>query len=215
MADQFQTTFIPKGNTTPTQKTISSKKKVTSIVTLVAFLIFVFTAIVGGYIFTRQKLTERNIDSITQELADVRNSLDDLTITNITELSDRLVFAQTLLNNHLAPSEIFTLLERYTIPTIGFKQFSYDYGTGEVIKLSGQGVSAGFGSIVTQSDIMGESGRFSDVVFSNLVKDAESGQVSFTFSARIDRKDILFKNVVNADGANVRTQESSDNNQEN
>lgn len=203
MAGEFQTTFIPKGSITPSAQTISTKKKVRSIFTLITFLIFILSAVAGGYLFVRTTLVQKNIDSITQELTEVSKTLDDSTIKNITELSDRLQYAQDLLNNHLAPSEIFTILEEYTLPSIGFNSFTYDYQKGDVIKVAGTGVASGFASIVLQSDAYGDSQFLRDVIFSNLQTNPETKTVSFSFEAKLDRSAILFKNVVNTEGSNL------------
>jgi len=211
MADQFQTTFIPKGNNTPSQKTISSKKKVASIVTLVTFLVFALSAAMSGYVLVNQRVTQANIESITLELTKVRESVDDGTIQQIADISDRIRLASDLLDNHLAPSEIFVLLETYTLPTIGFQQFSYDYVEGNVVRISGQGVAAGYGSVVKQSDTYTAADNFSDVVFSNLLRNID-GTVNFTFEAKLKKKPILFQESMKNDGANVSSRSNSETN---
>lgn len=206
MADQFQTTFIPKGNMGPSPTSISSKKKVKSIFTLITFIFFVLTIVAAGYIYLRQQLVQRNIDGITADLAQVRETVDDETIRSIGDLSTRLKLADELLENHIAPSEIFTLLQENTLETVGFRQFSYAYGSGDNIRISGSGVAAGTGSIVNQSDIYGSARFFRDVVFSNLIRNAETNRMEFTFEARIEKDAILFDKVVQTDGANVPRQ---------
>jgi len=211
MADKFQTTFIPKGNNAPSQKTISSKKKVASIVTLVTFLVFALSAAMSGYVLINQRITQANIESITLELTKVRESVDDGTIQQIADISDRIRLASDLLDNHLAPSEIFVLLETYTLPTIGFQQFSYDYAEGSFVRISGQGVAAGYGSVVRQSDTYTAADNFSDVVFSNLLRNID-GTVNFTFEAKLKKKPILFQESMKNDGANVPLRSNSETN---
>jgi len=162
----------------------------------------------AGYVILNQRITQGNIDDITIELEKVRDAVDDGTIQEISDLSDRISLSKDLLANHLAPSEIFTLLETYTLPTVGFQQFSYDYNSGESIRVSGQGVAAGYGSIVKQSDVYGSTDTFSDVVFSNLLENPDR-TVSFTFEAKLKKKPILFKEVVKTDGANVPSTDNS------
>lgn len=210
MAEEFQTTFIPKQGLAPNPKTLSTKKKVKSIITLITFLIFIFSAAIGGYLFFRQKLILSQIESITEDLQEVSKTLDDQTIRDITAMSDRLRIADGLLEGHLASSEVFQILQRYTLPSVGFNSFTYAYNK-DSIRVAGLGTAAGFGSIVVQSDKYGASGYLRDVIFSNLQSNPETGTVSFTFEAKLDPGVVMFKNLINSEGRDLPANNEGEN----
>jgi hypothetical protein len=132
---KFTTSFIPK-------KTVQSvgvggrmkKNKSSSIITLIAFVVFIATIVIAVGTFLYRVKLESDISNQLEKLAKARESLDQQFINEAFRLNSRIEGVQGLLDNHLSPSQIFYLLEEWTIKTLRFNSLSFSIGgDGELL----------------------------------------------------------------------------------
>jgi len=135
---------------------------------------------------------EQRINSQFQTLEKVKESFEPNFITQATRLNSRIVSASKILDNHLAPSAVFDLLEEFTLQTISFNTFDFSDNIEGKIIITGTGEGDSFASVVLQSDEFGKSGYMRDVLFSDLQPNT-GGNVNFAFEATLDPQLVLYR----------------------
>jgi hypothetical protein len=213
MQEQPKTSFIPKKplQTAPTAKVAMPSQKGSGgkkLFSLIATIIFIAVVVAFGavisYKFTLQKRIEDQIDSLRR----TKDEFDENFIQDATRLNLRINSATKLLDNHLSPSSIFALLEEYTLQTVSFENFMFQDLKDGNIQVTGTGEAARFESIVLQSDSFDQSGFMRNVLFNNLQPIIDRGTISFSFSATLDPRLILYRNSLPDNFGNVNPDEN-------
>jgi hypothetical protein len=127
-----------------------------------------------------------------QTLEKARQSFEPTFITEANRLNLRIENVNRILNNHLAPSAIFALLQEFTLQTVSFDRFLFQDGADGTIKVAAAGEADSFRSIVLQSDKFGQSGYLRDVLFAGLEPN-DRGNINFTMEASIDPQLVLYR----------------------
>lgn len=203
---KFTTSFIPK----KTIGTVGSggriqRKKGSGIFTLISFVIFMTAIVIAVGTFLYKIKLETDAKNQITTLATVGESLDQQFIAEAVRLNDRINGVQKLLDNHLSPSQIFILMEDWTIKTLRFNSLNFSVGADGNLVLNGGGVASGFESIIQQSDKYGQSKYLRNIIFSNLQNNADD-LVSFSFEGNVDPELIIYRNTIS--GNNNRTFQS-------
>ena len=198
METQFKTSFIPQKsiNTSVNQRSpgVSQKNASGTILSLIGT--FVFLVALGAYAatFAWQFKLNNDIKNQVASLEKAKEEFDESFLQNASRLNTRLVQANQILENHVAPSSLYQLLETYTLQTVSFKQFSFLDNEDGSIDVKGSGDAARYESIVNQSKSFGDSNLLRNVIFTDL-KPAEQGpNVGFTFEATLDPRVIFYRN---------------------
>lgn len=192
MEPKFTTSFIPKKQVAVVKGGGTSFTSGLGFFTLLTGVILVAVILFAAGLFLYRVTLEQRISAQLQTLEKVKESFDPNFISQATRLNTRIVSAGKILDNHLAPSAIFELLEEFTLTTVSFNNFEFsDDIEGKVI-VRGSGEGDSFASVVLQSDSFGESGYMRDVLFSDLEPNA-AGNVNFAFEATLDPQLILYR----------------------
>ena len=183
MVESPQSSFIPKK---AVDARPSTSKRTGSIGFLRAGAVIVFIivilAAVGVFLYT--ELLERNITRKEAALAQAREAFEPQLIEELARLDARVDSAEALLSGHIAPTQLFGLIESITLQTVRFNTLSFaEEVDGYVLGLSGEAQS--FASVALQSDVLGESRLIQEPVVSGLSL-GSSGRVNFTVSAKVD-----------------------------
>lgn len=180
MAEQFQTSFIPK-------KTFDvgapKPARTTGVVFTVAGILFALSLVSAGGVFAYERYLESSIANKREALQRAREAFEPELIRELSHLDTKIQTAEQLLNNHLAISGIFDLLQDTTLETVRFTSFSYAIEP-EGIRLSMVGEARSFSSVALQSDEFTENRFISQPVFSGLTLD-EQGDVLFSATALV------------------------------
>lgn len=198
MAQDFQTSFIPTnkqggaapGSFIPGGSDSKKKDMLGVILFVITLIIFLATAIYAGYSVWFEKQLIDQIATLEDELLVIKQNIVDGDLASIERMNNRLIQSSGLLNRHVAPVLLFDMLEKETLPTMSFSKFDFETD-GANVKITGNGQAANFESIVYQSDVFGKNKSLRDVLFTNLQRNQE-GNVSFTFSAFVDQKSVLY-----------------------
>lgn len=191
MDPKFTTSFIPKKQVAISSKGISSIAPALSFTTLLSSVIIVATVLFSAGLFLFRLTLEKSIEDQYSTLEKVKQSFEPTFISQATRLNKRITSSVKILDNHLAPSAIFELLEEFTLQTISFKTFEFSDNVDGKIIVKGGGEGDSFASVVLQSDEFGKSGYMRDVLFSDLQPNA-AGNVNFEFEATLDPQLILY-----------------------
>jgi hypothetical protein len=190
---KFTTSFIPKK---PVQTVTTGGKikkgKGSNLLMLISLAVFLIVAVMAVGTFLYDVKLGNDIEKIKQELVQSSESLDQQLIFEASRLDTRLKTIQRLLDEHLSPSQIFALLETYTIANLRFNNLSFSFGGDGNLSLSGNGSGIGYQSIIQQSDAYGRSEYLRDVIFSSL-QNSPDDIVSFSFQSVVDPRVINYR----------------------
>ncbi len=181
MAEQFQTSFIPKKTFDATAQKPAGRS---NILLTIGVVILVLAVLSAGGIFAYEKFLGSSIEKKREALQRARDSFAPEFIRELSHLDAKIQNARSLLKNHIAVSGIFDLLQATTLETVQFTSFGYaieDQG----IRVSMEGVARSFSSVALQSDGFSENRFISEPVFSGLQLN-ERGDVAFSASILVD-----------------------------
>lgn len=204
MDNQIKTSFIPRKtidaavNFQPGAP-IKAHRVGRTIFSIVATFIFLASLVASGLVYTWQIKLKKDITNQIEAMKVARNNFDENFIQSASRLNTRIDSANGMLQNHVSPSSIYSLLEEYTLQTVAFSQFSFKDNQDGTIAVSGQGEAARYESIVLQSDAFGKSGYLRNVIFTNLRPDQNNENVGFSFEATLDPRLILYRNSLSQD----------------
>lgn len=198
MAEQFQTSFIPK-------KTADDPKR--DNVTGGGFALFIgilaivaSVALVGG-VYAYEAYLGNAIERKEEQLRQQRDAFAPEVIREMSRLSSKISVSERLLRDHVAVSEIFQLLQEVTLQTIQFNSFNFGSGQDGVrVTLQGQGLS--FTSVALQADEFTKNPNFSDTMFSNFALD-NRGNVTFSVTTLVNPKLISYREIAGQRGSAV------------
>lgn len=186
MAEQFQTSFIPKKVVEQKSSSVSGS----GILMVISGVMLVLSLLSVGGVLLYEKYLASALVSRKESLQKQRDSFAPELIRDMARLDRKLTVAQTLLQDHVSVSGIFELLQELTLKTVRFTNLSYTQTPeGIAIKLQGEGQS--FSSVALQSDEFGKSSSLSESVFSNFQLN-DRGNVNFAVSAIVNPSVVSF-----------------------
>lgn len=189
MEPKVQTSFIPKKSL---QEASSQKSRGVGLFLVITLAIFIITALLAGGVYLYEQFLQDSIVEKNASLERARAAFEPALIEELKRLSSRMTLARGVLNDHVAPSNIFTLLEEATLSTIRFRNFNYVV-SGPKATISMRGEARAFADMALQSDVFSATKQFRDPIFTNITLDAANNAV-FDFSATLDPSLILYRN---------------------
>jgi hypothetical protein len=196
---QVKTSFIPTKpvQTVKTGGSLAGSGKKSNFFSIIAFIIFLATVVAAGGAFVYKLSLDRVVENQKQSLIQIQQAFDPALIDEAVRLNNRIESIKSLLENHTSPSQVFSLLEEFTLATVQFRSLQYNTTETGDIQFSVSGLADSFQSIVLQSDAYGDTGYLRDVLFTNLQPD-NFGNVSFNLDGTVDGQFILYKSRLNS-----------------
>jgi hypothetical protein len=114
-----------------------------------------------------------------------REAFDPELINKIVRLDNRINTAKKLLEDHIAVSYFFDLLEKTTLKTVRFKDFSIEYLSKDKITVSMKGQAQGFVAVALQSDKFSSDSLFKNTIIGDIALEP-AGTVSFSVISSVD-----------------------------
>ena len=192
MDSKFQQSFIPKESLASGMNFRVGQGL--GIFTLIAIVVFLISIGTFGVAYLYKQSIVKEISKLDADLARTREIFQPSTIAEFKKLSNRLLVADKLLNNHRAFSRIFDVLEEATLQSVYFNSF-YLAGSDKGFSLTLKGLAKNFSSVALQSDIFGKNQAIKNPIFSNLNLD-QKGNVVFDVNASVDLSILSYKNNV-------------------
>lgn len=189
MEPKVQTSFIPKKSLA---ESAAPRRRGVSIFMLLGVAVFLITVLLAGGVFLYERFLKGSIENKDASLQKARAAFEPALIEDLKRMSARMSLARDVLNNHLAPSAIFTLLEEATLRSVRFRTFTYTLVGGKA-SIAMHGEARSFGDVAIQSDTFANTRRLRDSIFSNLNLDS-SGNITFNFTGTTDPSLILYRN---------------------
>ena len=152
--------------------------------------VIVFVSALGVFFYARILAADQS--SKDAALAKVEANIDPATINSFVRLRDRLASSKTLLANHVAFSEFFTLLGTLMPATVRFTSLHLSINDDGTVNVDGSGIAKSFNALAASSMAFANDGRIKDAIFSNIAVNAKNNSVSFALSATLDPKTVAF-----------------------
>lgn len=156
-----------------------------------AYFVFALAAFSAVAVFGYERFLAAKRTQTDQELQQAARTLDAQTVSAIVRLRDRLLSAETLLNEHIVLSQFFTALEA-TLPTnVRFTKIRITVEEDGRTVLSASGISQTFNALAATSDAFAQDGRIKSAIFSGINVLEDKGIV-FSLTATLDPKLVAF-----------------------
>jgi len=136
-------------------------------------------------LFLFKQYTRQSITTKSAALERSRAAFEPATIKELSHLNTRIETATKLLAAHPALSNLFDELEKKTLSSVRFSNFSYAPAASDGVALSLSGAATGFNAVALQSTAFSESSLIVDPIFSD-VNIGALGVVNFHFSAQLN-----------------------------
>lgn len=188
-----QPTFIPHEAVTASSSRRGGGGLAELMLLVSIILLIVSGALAGGVFLYTQYLTTSNTSKLAQ-LNSAQAALDPKLIQQLTRLDSRMNAAQSLLSSHLAPTQLFAMLDQSTVQDVAFTSFGYNAGNTQQITLTMTGVAGSVNAIALQAQVFSQSGVITDPIFSNI--DAENDGVHFNFTALVNPTQLSYESLV-------------------
>lgn len=147
--------------------------------------IFALALVVAGGTFGYEKYLESSRDAKEASIAAKQQGIDGSTVAQFVALSDRLSAAQTILDNHVAVSQFFDLLEGLTLQSVSITALTLHVADDRTATLSVAGNAKTFNALAAESAAFAQQPLIKHAIFSGL-NAGKDGTISFTVAADLD-----------------------------
>lgn len=216
METKFQTSFIPKKPNFSPVGSISTggaprTKHTSSIFMTIATILFILSLASAGGVYAYKIYLLKAQDDYKKELATRQKQFNTNLIEDLKAESVRIDQARRLLTNHIAMSQIFDIIGRFTIENVRFLSFDASVPTagsndGSGIKINLQGYGTSLSAVAWQSDVLGQLDQYGlrKIVKNPILANPTTGtdnKVSFSLSAEVDPASLSYQKMITPDTA--------------
>lgn len=182
------TSFVPKQ---PVRPGSSYAKSGSSTFLFVSFIILgvVLLGVVGVFAYEKYLISTR--DSKAEQVTLAQQSINEQTVEDFIRTRNRFIAANTILDEHVAVSGFFTLLESLTLTTVRFNSLSFTLTDDRSAEIRMDGTARTFNALAAQSSAFASEKKIQRAIFSN-ISVGEGNTVTFSLSADIDPELITF-----------------------
>lgn len=171
--------------------TVVRRRPVIGLSFLIGFIMFALALLVAGALFIYENELIEDLQESQDELRLVNDQLEksDIvqSIEELRELRDQIGRVSTVLDGHIAISEIFTFLEETTLSTVSFGSFQLSTdpeGDAATITMSGQASS--YADLANQSAVYSDQSDILTKYDIGGLAVTEAGTISFSLTGTID-----------------------------
>ncbi len=191
MANNFQSSFIPKGvgSYTPTE---TSRKSGAGFFGLIALVLFLGSLLTTLGLIGYKQVVKSSIGNLKAELALAEESIDTTTIDTMFSFSKKLSASREVVVRHKAVSNFLSLLAENTVQTILFDNLSYQFMPDGSLSVVLAGTALNYSSLALQESVMAKIKEVKKVEFSELSA-VEGGKVSFKMTITADPSVSIYK----------------------
>lgn len=182
------TSFVPKQ---PVRAGSPYAKGGSNVFLFISFIVLgvVLLGTVGVFAYEQFLMSTR--DSKAQAVSNAQNAINNATVEEFIQTRNRFIAADTLLDQHVAASSFFTLLESITLQTVRFNSLSFTLTDDRAAEITMDGTARTFNALAAQSSAFASENRIKRAIFSN-ISVAPNNIVTFSLSADLDPSLILF-----------------------
>lgn len=194
MEPKFQNSFIPKKPMGLTQNMGVPVVHSTNIFSVLAGIIFVIALLISGGLFAYGKILDGQIKDAQGKILAARGAYEPEKIKELIDIDKKITSSNDLLRNHVAVSEVLSLLENLTLKKMRFTSFEYTKNNNKpTVSITGDIQT--YNALARQQEFFASTEfirnpRFTDF---NL---GDNGYISVKFSADLDQSLISYKRIM-------------------
>lgn len=178
------TSFVPRQATPDQRRAVRGGHNLFLVVALFVFGLAVIAS-VGTYAYDRYLTHVLQVKS--EELANAQREVNEDQVEEFLRLRDRLTYGQGLLEDHVAVSQVFDVLETQTLATVRFSNLDLRVADDHTAQIDVEGTARNFNALAAQSNAFAAEKGIRRAIFSGIVVNA-NGSVNFRLTADLDAK---------------------------
>ncbi len=178
------TSFVPKQ---PVRAGAKFTKSGGNTLLFLSLVILGIAILASGGVFGYQRYLMSVRDAKAEEVRQAEAAIDSSSVEEFIRTRDRFTAAQGLLDNHVAVSNFFALLESITLQTVRFNSLSFTLTEDRSAEISMSGTARTFNALAAQSSVFAEEKRVKRAIFSDIKVNVDK-TVSFALDADLDPK---------------------------
>jgi hypothetical protein len=195
MDSKITSSFIPRDTVRSSSNVPSYRSGAFDLLMLGSVILFIASLALAIGIFLYFQFVEASLTGKSDQLQRAQEAFEPALIAELTRLDDRMNAAQDILFQHIAPSELFRILEDLTLESISLKSLNLESNSGSSIKISMAGIARSVNSIALQADLYGKHTAITSPIFSNINRDQNG--VLFDVSASLNPASLKYTNILN------------------
>lgn len=178
MEQNFDTSFIPKRPIFKEEAGIRRHEPI-PVVTLIGFAVFFAALILTGLVFFVHKKESTAVATLATQLAKEKESFNPQAIEELKAISARLQYAKDVVDNHVAVSPLFDLLQAITLKSVYYEDFSLSKDEKSGYKLLLRGKAPSYGLLYAQVNTYRTEPKIREVEVVNTQLDERTGATGF------------------------------------
>jgi hypothetical protein len=196
MDSKITSSFIPRDTVRSSTKGPSYTSGGFDLLMLGGIILLIASVALAIGVFLYLQFQESSLAGKSEQLQRAQEAFEPALISELTRLDDRMTAAEDVLHQHIAPSELFRILEDLTLETISLKSLNLEANSGNNIKVSMAGIARSVNSIALQADLYGKHVAITSPIFSNINRDKNG--VLFDVSALLNPTALRFTNILSS-----------------
>ncbi len=156
---------------------------------VVAFIVAGIVILMAVAVFAYGQFLHSEAEQKAAELNAAQAGVSQDTVAGFLRLKNRLTSADTILSQHIALSQFFSVLENLTLASVRFTALGVTVTPDHGADIKMTGVAKDFNALAAQSAAFASEKRIKQAIFSGINVD-KSG-VSFSVSAKLDPKLVM------------------------
>ena len=182
------TSFVPKQ---PVRPGSQFSKSGGNTYLYVAFVILGVAVLASAGVLAYEHFLNSVRDAKAEQVQIAQSQINTDTVEEFIRTRNRFSAAGELLENHVAASNFFTLLETLTLQNVRFDTLSFELTDERFAEIRMDGVARTFNALAAQSSAFAEEKRIKRAIFSDIAVD-KGGTVTFALSAELDPRLLAF-----------------------
>ncbi|MDP2650117.1 MAG: hypothetical protein Q8P16_00965 [bacterium] len=194
MEPNVKASFIPDKMTAQKRGGgLPSTGSAADIFVLLAVVALAASLALAAGVFLYDKFISSSAQRKSEQLERARAAFEPALIQELLRLDARLTSAGDVLNRHLAPSQLFRLLEEFTLQSVAFETMEYKVNENDEITLALSGKASSVNGVALQASLFGQHNAIVNPIFSDL--DLVADGVTFKVTASINPAAIRYTNI--------------------
>lgn len=183
LSPSIPTSFVPKQpEATPSRRSLGSGS---NLLLIVGSSIFIMVLVIAAAEFLYVQFLKNVENAKASQILAAQNNVSEDTVNNYIRLDERLTAGEMLLNQHVALTQFFNLLESITVQTVHFDGVSIVVADDRSAQITMTGEAKDFNALANQSTIFANQKLIKNAIFSDIGINKDNS-VSFSLTADLD-----------------------------
>ena len=200
--ENLQSSFIPQAK----RSGGDYRKSSYNLFSITGILIFISLILSTGGLYSFNYYLDQKKKEVEENLPKVEEVFDSELLRDLNIANARVRMSENLLKDRVAPSIIFSVLERFTIEDVYFHNFEYrshQIQQDKITTVRMLGSAPTFNAVAFQSDVLKRIRDVKNIKVSNVRliiaegRDFTGQRVSFEVELEFEERDVLYSKTLN------------------